>query len=876
MRHERVASGGNRVRMLNGARGLGLATSGLVAALMLTAAPPARARWTQVASTPTNSSPYLVCPPQPQRARCALIKDPTLGTHRRGPLPAGAITKGPEQEVSPAVFGSGVEGGYSPEDLRSAYALPPGTGGSGQTVAVVDAYDDPNAQADLNVYRAEYGLPECTEANECFRKVDQAGGTKYPAANGTWAKEISLDLDMVSAVCPNCHILLVEASSNLDTDLAAAEEEAVTLGATEMSNSFVGAETPEDASSYDHPGIPTAAAGGDSGFGVESPASYPGVIAVGGTALHPAAGRRGWSETVWGQSSGEGSGSGCSNEPKPAWQSDSGCTHRTTNDVAAVADPNTPVSAYDSYPPMTGWMLVGGTSVSTPIVAAAMALANLYTRSFAGAHALYLQAASGNGGFNDITSGLDGSCGTYLCEATHGYDGPTGLGTLHGAPEVPAPTPVTGTASAIQQSTATLGATVNSHGAPVQECSFEYGTTPAYGTSVPCSSLPSPSTTPVPVSAPVSGLAAGTDYHFRIAVGYPGGPARGADATFHTSGLAPAVTTGTASAVTQSSAILHGQVNPHGAPVAECEFEYGVTSVYGHAAACTPAPGAGSSPVSVSATIGGFAAGSTIHYRLAASSGNGTSYGADDAVTLLPLLPAVATGPPSGLTQGSATLTASVDPEGAPLTACAFEFNTSETYVPCSSTPAAMQGPVAVSAKVAGLSPSTDFRYRILAANASGTSYGEVEEFVSLAAAIAPVAPGSTKGVPAAGAHAVLSGRTLLVRSNGGVNVTVRCPAADPHCRGSVRLQTLGALSALGRRPAKRVLTLAAASFAAAQRGVVTVRMRLSAAARSLLAHTGHLRARAIVVTGGATGSPQRWQTIVTLRAAAARRSPAG
>ena len=216
---------------------LALLAGGLMLALLMPEG--AAARWTHISRVPSDSSPYLVCPRQPQRARCALIQDPTRGTHRRGPLPPGAITKGPEQEVSPAVLGSGVEGGYSPEDLRSAYALPPGTGGSGQTVAVVDAYDDPNAQADLNVYRAEYGLPACTEAGECFRKVDQAGGTKYPVANGQWAKEIALDLDMVSAVCPNCHILLVEASSNLDTDLAAAEEEAATLGATEMSNSFV-------------------------------------------------------------------------------------------------------------------------------------------------------------------------------------------------------------------------------------------------------------------------------------------------------------------------------------------------------------------------------------------------------------------------------------------------------------------------------------------------------------------------------------------------------------------------------------------------------------------------------------------------------------
>ena len=876
MRHLRGSRVPGCFVLVGGARVRTLATSGIVLLLVLALATPrADARWTRISRTSTNSSPYYVCPRQTNRVHCALVQDPTRGTSRRGPLAAGAITKGPEQEVSPAVLGTGVEGGYSPEDLRSAYALPSGAGGSGQTVAVVDAYDDPNAQADLNVYRAEYGIPECSETNGCFRKVDQAGGTKYPAPNGQWAKEISLDLDMVSAVCPNCHILLVEASSNLDTDLAAAEEEAAKLGATEMSNSFVGAETPEDASSYDHPGIPTAAAGGDSGFAVESPASYPGVIAVGGTSLHPAGGRRGWNESVWGQASGEGTGSGCSHEPKPAWQTDAGCLNRTTNDVSAVADPNTPVSAYDSYPPMTGWMLIGGTSASTPIVSATMALTSVYTRSFAGAAALYLQAATGNGGFNDITSGLDGSCGTYLCEAGPGYDGPSGLGSLHGPPEVPPPTPVTGAASSIAQSSATLGATVNSHGAQVHECEFEYGTTIAYGSSVPCSSLPSPSTSPVPVSAPIAGLTAATIYHFRIAVGYPGGPGLGADATFTTTGPAPTVSTGEATAVTQFSVRLNGQVNPNGSTVGECEFEYGPTTAYGQAAACTPAPGGGQAPVAVSAALGGFAAGSTLHYRVVASNASGTSHSGNATVTLLPPLPVVITRAPSAITQTSATLNASVDTGGAALTACAFEFNSSEASVPCDSNPAAREGPVAVSGAVKGLTPGTTFRYRILASNRSGTSYGEIEEFASLAPPPVPITPVGHNGSKA-GPHAVLSDRTLLVRSDGGLSVTVRCPGANPHCRGSVRLQTLGALSALGRPSAKRVLTLATASFAAAHRSVVTVRMRLSAAARGLLAHAGHLRARAIVVTGVVTGSPPRWQTIVTLRPAAARRPVAG
>ncbi len=132
--------------------------------------------------------------------------------------------------------------GYAPSDLQSAYNLPSATNGTGRTVAVVDAYDDPEAEADLDVYRANYGLPACTTANGCFRKVNQSGGTSYPAANVTWASEISLDLDMVSAICPKCHILLVEATIPYSTDLGAAEDEAAALGATEISNSYGGPE----------------------------------------------------------------------------------------------------------------------------------------------------------------------------------------------------------------------------------------------------------------------------------------------------------------------------------------------------------------------------------------------------------------------------------------------------------------------------------------------------------------------------------------------------------------------------------------------------------------------------------------------------------
>ncbi len=614
--------------------------------LLLAAAAPqtASALWTHVALSRSSTEPYYACRPQGGRPGCDLIEDPTPADDARGPVAAGTVTRGPEQQVSPQLYGNGVGGGYSPENLSDAYDLPSRSAGTGQTIAIVDAYDDPDAEPDLEKYRSEYRIRECTGASGCFRKVNQNGGTDpYPTANGEWAKEISLDLDMVSAICPNCHILLVEANENSESDLAAAENEAVELGATEISNSF-GASTPSepsaDAAAYDHPGIPISAAGGDHGYGVESPASDPHVIAVGGTTLVPAPNVRGWTETAWSDS-----GSGCSREPKPAWQADPGCRYRTNNDVAAVADPNTPVSIYDSYEQAgSSWRLTGGTSVATPIVAAAMALANPYTRSFEGARSLYLEAAiSGSGALDDVVSGSNGDCETYLCEALPGYDGPTGLGSLWGVPEVPPPTAATDQATAIEPTEAILNAAVNPSGADVDECRFEYGTTTSYGTSVPCTSLPGSGTSPQPVSGSAVGLIPSATYHFRIAIGYPGGADSGEDRTFTTSGLAPAASTEAASAITQTSATLNGKVDPNGNEVTECEFEYGTSNAYEASAPCALSPGSGDVPVAVSAPVTGLTSGATYHFRVRATSGSGTGYGGDRSFELV--ASAIAPGP---------------------------------------------------------------------------------------------------------------------------------------------------------------------------------------------------------------------------------------
>ncbi|WP_030668826.1 putative Ig domain-containing protein [Streptomyces cellulosae] len=337
-----------------------------------------------------------------------------------------------EQRLATALAAA-APSGLSPANLHSAYKLP-STGGSGLTVAVVDAYNDPNAEADLATYRSQYGLSACTKANGCFKQVSQTGSTTSLPSNDTgWAGEEALDIDMVSAVCPNCKIILVEASSATDSDLGTAENEAVALGAKFVSNSWGGDEsssqTSEDTSYFKHPGVAITVSAGDSGYGAEYPATSQYVTAVGGTALSTSSNSRGWNESVWKTSSTEGTGSGCSSyDPKPSWQTDTGCSKRMEADVSAVADPATGVAVYDTYGG-SGWAVYGGTSAAAPIIAGVYALAG--TPGASDYPAKYPYSHTSN--LYDVTSGTNGSCSTsYFCTATTGYDGPTGWGTPNG------------------------------------------------------------------------------------------------------------------------------------------------------------------------------------------------------------------------------------------------------------------------------------------------------------------------------------------------------------------------------------------------------------------------------------------------------------
>ena len=401
-------------------------------------------------------------------AGCSAVQLLSPSQHwRGGPWdygPSRSRGVGGSQSVAPP------SAGYYPADLLSAYgltgpsaAMSPGSGAP--TVAIVDAYDDPDAASNLSAYRSAMsaakspttGLTDTVVPPLCstsvtsgcvtFTKVNESGGTSYPRANASWSEEISLDLDMVSAICPDCNIVLVEASSSSMSDLAAAVSEAKTFNPVAITNSYGGGESSSE-TAYNgvyqasaHTAITVAT--GDNGYGVEFPAASPYVTAVGGTSLAFAgsASSPSWSASVWADS-----GSGCSSvEAIPSWQTGSAysnsnvCGRRQVADISADANPGTGVAAYDTYG-ASGWLVFGGTSVSAQIIGATYAVASSAGTLETSAQDLYVDSSGGTGptpGLVPVTSGSNGSCGnTYLCNAADslpsGYNGPSGLGTPYG------------------------------------------------------------------------------------------------------------------------------------------------------------------------------------------------------------------------------------------------------------------------------------------------------------------------------------------------------------------------------------------------------------------------------------------------------------
>ncbi len=560
-----------------------LSVLSLAAILYAAGAPPASAALPGGATRYATVRHVCAAPP-PARASCLAL---ALVPSRPGASGASLAQAGAGSASA------GPAGGLTPADLAGAYGFVPAFGGGGQTLAIVDAFDDPKLEEDLAAFDAQYGLPACTAGNGCLEKVGQTGSaSELPSADTRgWSVEITLDVESAHSVCPNCKILLVEANSETFADLAAAVNEAVALGADEVSNSYGGFETEFGASeiaAYDHPGTVVTAASGDSGYlnwdfvfelgaapGLpDAPAALPSVVSVGGTSLKLKASGARKSETVWngtGRPSREelkqlaGSGGGCSTRfAAPTWQHEAagfaaaGCgSARLDNDVAADGDPFTGFDIYDTYkyePSFAGgWLTVGGTSLSSPVIAGLFALAG-------GSHGASYPAATlyahlGQPSLYDVTAGGNGFCdgeapgpcgepelnellgpldclGTTACDAAPGLDGPAGVGTpnglvaLGGASQA-IPTVHTTAASSIQETGAVLNATVDPNGNEVLACSFEYGLTTAYGQSVPCSSLPGSGTSPVAVSATLAGLTPKTAYHFRIAATSSGGTSVG-------------------------------------------------------------------------------------------------------------------------------------------------------------------------------------------------------------------------------------------------------------------------------------------------------------------------------------------------------------
>jgi subtilase family serine protease len=324
--------------------------------------------------------------------------------------------------------------GLSAAAIRSAYRLR-SQGSQGQTVAVSIAFHTPHLARYLARYRKQFGLPPCPVASGCFRQVNQHGGTKpAPSAVGTgWDLEVTLDVSMVSAACPRCHILVVEGNDPSPANLAVTERTAARLGAQVISNSYGIIESGFSLpfrKAYQRRGHTVVASSGDFGFtDAQFPADLPNVISAGGTMLSRAHSRRGWRERVWSQGF-SAAGSGCSARvAKPAWQHDTHCPMRTIADISAVAT-NVPVF----NPVYGGWVTLAGTSVSAPLIAGIIGLAG-NGASLTTAR-IYRHARS----FFDVTAGSNtpfdpplAACGAdYLCVAKKGYDAPTGLGTPDG------------------------------------------------------------------------------------------------------------------------------------------------------------------------------------------------------------------------------------------------------------------------------------------------------------------------------------------------------------------------------------------------------------------------------------------------------------
>ena len=728
-----------------------------------------------------------VCPPPlPGSATCfALARVPVASTEvgrpgvRRYTVGAGAVTVGPA-------------GGLTPALLASAYGYTGATGGSSQTVAIVDAYDDPKIEEDLAIFDTQYKLAACTTANGCFKKVSQSGSPSVlPEADTTgWSVEISLDVEAVHAACQACKVLLVEANSSKFTDLAAAVNEAVSLGATEVSNSYGGPEAESVASAaYKHPGVVIAAATGDHGYDgwtyvnesifpperPNIPSTLPSVVSVGGTTLKlTEAGSRA-AETVWDGNGpvdssefNEGaSGGGCSTlftaQPwqlsVPGWGA-TGCgSKRLAADVAAVADPLTGFDIHDSYncgtscEAFTGgktWLTIGGTSLATPLISALYALAGGGSGVNYPALTLYGHLGDPSSVY-DVTAGGNGYCG--------------------GAPK-------------------------SACGNPNAPGFFEKGLT----------------------------LHVDCEYTTacNAAVGFDGPSGVG----------------------TPSSLALFKPALPTAAIAAPAKLRPGVSAGFSGAASSDPYPGG-----SISEYSWGW--------------GDGTPEGSGVAPTH------------SYSASGEYSVTLTVTDSYGLKSVVATQPVKVATIKEIEEEEAAKKKAEEEVAKKAGEEARKRAEAEAVArSEAEASARRRAEE--EAAARLVQVARGGVAGQQTTFAvpDAELVSTSLLVSPSGVVTVKLSCPAAESSCAGTVTLRTLSAVLAASGSAARQraaVLTLATGSFNVAGGKVVSVVLHLSAKARTLLARSHLLHARATILAHDAVGTTHSAVATVTLRLVKAR-----
>jgi hypothetical protein len=625
-----------------------------------------------------------------------------------GPIaPASAFTVEPAGEpVATSAPSAG-----TPLYLQQAYDLTAlaASAGSGRVIAIVDAYNDPTAASDLAYYRTSFGLPPCTVGSGCLSIVGQTGTSTLPSATNTgWGEEESLDLDAVSALCPNCHILLVEANSAGTSDLETAEQAALASGATLISNSWGGQQAPGYAASdFSRAGVAVLAATGDWRYNSDDelpgwPASLASVDAIGGTTLTASTTPRGFTETGWADTT-----SGCADQAKPVYQTDTGCAGRAYGDISADADPASGISGYDSA--IGGWAVFGGTSLATPLTAAYYALIG----GSAGEGNAAWDYAQGDL-LNDPLSGnnSNGAACTpsYICNAGVGYDGPTGMGSISGdvvsgAPGIGGPDTANGYVAGQTSTTATIDAGIYANG---EDTSYhiEYGPTTSYGQSTAPIDAGSAATI-ASVTTTLTGLTPGVGYHYRLVATNVSGTTYGYDESF--AGL-----TGSAPTVTITSAPASSSTATSG------EVDYSESGSV-NTTACT-LDGDATPCSATTATFTGLASGA--HSFVVTVTGSGGSDSASADFSVLPPAPTVTitSAPASSSTATSGEVDYS-ESGSVSSTSCTLDG----TALPCSSSVALL----------AGLSVGAH-SFTVTAAGPGGSD-ADTASFTVTAPAIAPV-----------------------------------------------------------------------------------------------------------------------------------------